>query len=295
MAHHPADVGGGEHDLSRPHVIDVLHGHGQRHRVATHVALHALGLSGGAGGVEDVAGFVGFQPRHRHVNTFAFRSQRVEIHIAPGCQRQGRIELAVDHEHMRRRELRFCQRRIDQRLVGNHLAAAHAGIGANQHGRFGIVDAQGQVVRGKTTEHHRVDRAQTRTGQHRHGGFDRVRHVDHHALALAHAQVAQCLRKDIHLPMQGAIAQLARIAGFSGDAHQGELVAAFGQMPVHRVVAQVGLPANEPAPERRTVVFQCALRRHMPVDAPGLLCPETFRVVDGPAVHFVVGHAPLPA
>jgi 3',5'-cyclic AMP phosphodiesterase CpdA len=58
VAHHPADVAGGEVGLAGLAAEDVLHAGGQRHRIAAGVALHALGLAGGAAGVERVAGVV---------------------------------------------------------------------------------------------------------------------------------------------------------------------------------------------------------------------------------------------
>ena len=50
----PPDVGGGEHDLAGPDVVDVGHRPRQRDGVAAVVALDALGLAGGARGVEHV-------------------------------------------------------------------------------------------------------------------------------------------------------------------------------------------------------------------------------------------------
>ncbi len=55
----------------------------------------------------------------------------------------------------------------------------------------GVVDPQRQLVGGEPAEHHRVDGAEPRAGQHRHDGLGDHRHVDHHPVAGAHPQVAQ--------------------------------------------------------------------------------------------------------
>ena len=54
VAHHPADVGGGPHDVPGADVVDVFHGPAQGDGVAAVVPHHALGRPGGARGVEDV-------------------------------------------------------------------------------------------------------------------------------------------------------------------------------------------------------------------------------------------------
>ena len=66
VAHHPADVAGGEIGLARLAFEDVLHAGGQRHGVATGVALHALRFAGGAAGVERVADVGGIHPLAGH-------------------------------------------------------------------------------------------------------------------------------------------------------------------------------------------------------------------------------------
>src|SRR5258706_122674 len=66
MSSPPADVGGGEHVPARVTAEDVLHRRRKCDRVTADVALHALRLAGGAGGVEDVRGFARFEPFTRN-------------------------------------------------------------------------------------------------------------------------------------------------------------------------------------------------------------------------------------
>jgi hypothetical protein len=58
-------------------------------------------------------------------------------------------------------------RLVEQRLVGHDLAGAAAGVGADDRRRLRIVDAARQAHAGEAAEHHRVDRADARAGQHR--------------------------------------------------------------------------------------------------------------------------------
>src|SRR6185369_12716358 len=95
VAHHPADVGGGEEGLAGIAAVDVLHGGGQRHGIAAGVALHALGLAGGAGGVEDVAGFGGFQPGDRHDGVDVLGAQGSVVHVPAFDPRHGLVQAAI--------------------------------------------------------------------------------------------------------------------------------------------------------------------------------------------------------
>jgi len=221
-------------------------------------------------------------------------AQRAVLDVAPWLHRQLAGQVAVDHQHVHRRVCALRQRLVDHRLERDHLAAAQAAVGADQQLGPGVVDAQGQVVRGEAAEHHRVHRADARASQHGDGRIHRVRHVDHHPVALLHAQRAQCGCERVHLAVQLAEGQLAHAVGLAGPADQGELVAALGQVPVHRVVAQVGGAAGEPAPERGLVVLQDLARRLLPLDGVGRLGPECFGLLDRTAIEVFVTHGITP-
>ncbi|MNS51654.1 hypothetical protein D3C72_843440 [compost metagenome] len=295
MAHGPADVGGGEHHLPGLAVEHGLHRLRHRHRIATDIALHALRLAGGAGGVQQVAGLARLQPLHRHIGLPDLRTQAGVLDITPFDAGLGRIQPARHDQHMRRRIAGFGAGGIDHRLVRNELAATHAGIGSDQQLRLGIVDAQREVVRGETTEHHRMHRTDTCTGKHGEHGLCHVRHVDHHTIPVADTKVFQYGGEVVHFAIQLAIGDFAGAVGFGGDGDQCELVRAVGQMPVDGVVAEVGFATDEPAPEWRVAVVEHLLRRLVPMDALGFLAPECLRLVDRTAVGFLVVHdAALP-
>jgi hypothetical protein len=80
-------------------------------------------------------------------------------------------------------------------------------------------------------------------------------------------------------------------AGFGRDEDQCRLVGATGQVPIDRVVAQIGGAADEPPGERRPAGIQHLGRGRLPIDEPGLLGPEGLGRVDGLAVElFVAAH-----
>src|SRR5437879_2894511 len=64
-------------------------------------------------------------------------------------------------------------------------------------------------------------------------------------------------------------------------------------MPVDRVVAQVGLAADEPTREGRLRIVEHLPVGPVPVNEPGLLAPEAVAVLDRAAVEFAIGrHRP---
>ncbi|MNV83167.1 hypothetical protein D3C71_1769540 [compost metagenome] len=78
---------------------------------------------------------------------------------------------------------------------------------------------------------------------------------------------------------------------FGGDGHQRGLAGARSQVPVHRVVAQVGGAAHKPFGKGRVAVVAHLLGLRLPVDQLRLFAPEGVAVVDGLAVEISVsGH-----
>ena len=73
----------------------------------------------------------------------------------------------------------------------NDLAAAHAFIGGDDKLGLAILDAVGEAIRRKAAEHHGMDGADARAGQHGVGGLGDHRHVDGDAVALLDAVLLQ--------------------------------------------------------------------------------------------------------
>ena len=291
VAHHPADVAGAEIGVARLCLEDVAHAGRQRHGVAARVALHALGLAGGAAGVQGVAGLRGVHPDARHLRIHVPRAQCRPVVVAARAHGGGR-EAPVHQQHGRGLVGRQFDGLVQQRLVGHHLAAARARIGAHDHRGLGVLDARSQRRRREPTEHHRMDGPDACARQHGERRLGNHGHVDQHAVALAHAQRLQAGGHALHFLVQLGVGVGALGIGFGGDGHQRVLLRARGQVPVDRVVAQVGGAVGEPPGERRVAVVADRLGRPMPVDQPGLLGPEGVALVDGAAVEvgIVGGH-----
>ncbi|GAP38382.1 hypothetical protein ISF6_4840 [Piscinibacter sakaiensis] len=251
----------------------------QRHGVAAHVALHALGAAGGAAGVERVADRVGREPGAGDGDASQALAQRRVVHVA-ALDARHRGQAPVHQQHPRRLVPRQRDRLVEQRLVGHDLARAAAGVGTDHHHRLGIVDPAGEAVARETAEDHRVDRADARAREHRERGLGDHRHVDQHPVALAHAQLQQRRGHALHLVVQLGKGVDALGTGLGGDRDDRGLVRPRREVTVDRVVAEVGLAADEPAREGRAAVVADALEGPVPVDQRGLLAPEPVRVVD---------------
>ena len=78
-------------------------------------------------------------------------------------------------------------RRVGVRLQRHLAAAAQTFVGGDHDRRFAIGDAAGERIRREAAEHHRMDGADARAGEHRVGGFRDHRHVDGDAVALLDA------------------------------------------------------------------------------------------------------------
>src|ERR1039457_1040449 len=59
-------------------------------------------------------------------------------------------------------------------------------------------------------------------------------------------------------------------------------------MTVHRVIAEVGLSADEPFRKRRIGIVEYLLEGPMPIDEIGLLGPECIRFLDRTPVEFLI-------
>ena len=151
--------------------------------------LDALGLAGGAGGVEQEQRMLGVNVLGR---TFSVRGFRQFVgpkvaSIVPGDLRAG----VPEHDDPANTVLAVLQRLIHRGLQVHQLAATPAGVGGDHHPGFGINHAVIKRARRETTEHDRVNCADTGAGMHRDHGFRAHGHVDHHPVAARHALPAQ--------------------------------------------------------------------------------------------------------
>jgi hypothetical protein len=111
--------------------------------------------------------------------------------LEAGAGQVRRAGVPLQHQHRLDPVRRLLEGAADQRHVGNHPVDFDAAGGGQHHLGLGIVHADRQLVGGETAEHHRMHRAQPRAGEHGDGRFRHHRQIDHHAVALAHAQPRQ--------------------------------------------------------------------------------------------------------
>jgi hypothetical protein len=234
----------------------------------------------------------GIDPDAGHLGVQVLRAQLGVIGIATGRALED-TQAPVDHQDPGRLVLGQPDRLVEQWLVFDHLAAPAAGVGADDHRRLRVIDATGQRQAGKAAEHHRVQRADARAGQHRESGLGNHRHVDQHAVALLDTQRQQGRGHALHLFVQLAerIDLLAVDLGRHVD--QRVLLRAREQMPIDRVVAQVRSATDEPSGERRLRVIADLVEGLLPIDQLGLSGPEHIALLDRLAMELGVLHACL--
>jgi hypothetical protein len=280
VADHPADVRSGEHGLPLATLKDVLHRRGQRDGVAARVALHALGLAGGARGVEDVGRLGGLHPLARDVGVHVLGAQFGVVDVAAGDAGPALVQAAIDHQHFFRRELGQLAGFVQQVLVGHGLAAAHAGVAGDDQLGLGVVDARRQGTGCEATEHHRMDGADAGTGEDGEGGFGDHRHVDQDAVTAADAERLHDRGGAHHFGLQFGEGIALFFVGLGRDVDQGAIVGTLRGMAVHGVVAEIGLAADEPLGKRRPREVTYLLRRCLPVDQCRLLGPELVALIN---------------
>ena len=93
-------------------------------------------------------------------------------------------------------------------LSGTVLAAAQALVGGDDDVALAVLDAVGQAVGREAAEHHRMDRADARAGQHGVGRLGDHRQVDRDAIALLGAQLLQRVGHAADFGVQLAIGDL---------------------------------------------------------------------------------------
>ena len=272
MADHPADVRCGPVNLAGMGVIDVRHGPLQRHRMAAIVADHALGLAGGARGVEYVER-VGRLHRHRGQWLDPFMGGMPFQVTALDQISLQRLAL-VDHT-----VIRLVRGQLDglvqKRLVGHDPVRLVPAGRADDGFRGGIVDPLCQLGRGKAAEHHRMHGAKARASEHRHDCLGNHRHVDDDPVARRDTQLLQHAGKARRGILQLGIGHGRRVAGDRRVIDDRLLLAAPGRdMTVDGIVAGVHLAIGKPAMKRGLRGIQSLGRRLVPVDGLGSLHPE---------------------
>ena len=250
------------------------------HQVSSHGVHQALGLTGGAGGVND-------EQRVFCVVQFVGVSIRLVVHqvvvpdVAALSPRHSGVRHrvggagAVHHDHVLDVVLTgACFVGVD--LHGNDLAAAVLTVGGDENLRAGVFHTELQRLSGEATEDEGVDRANTRAGEGENNGFGDDGQIDDHTVTLAHAQGQQAVRCLRDAALQLGVGDGFAVAGFTFKV-EGDLVAAARlHVAVHAVVGDVELTALEPLNFGDAELFDAFL-----IEAEGLRLLEAVRGVPG--------------
>ena len=166
--------------------------------------------------------------------------------VAAGDQLAG-LRLALQDEAGLRLVGRAGDRRVEQRLVGDGAAGLDAARAGDHEFRPRIVDAGGELRRGKAAEDDGMHGAEPGAGEHRENRLRHHRHVDDDAVALFDAEIHEHGGERLHFDEQLAVADAPLRAGDRAVVEDGRLVRALGGVAVDAVVAGVAFGADEPA------------------------------------------------
>ena len=170
-------------------------------------------------------------------------------------------------------------RKIEQRLVLDDPARLDAAARGQNDLRLGVVDAGRELLGGKAAEHHRMNGADARAGEHGDDRLGNHRHVDQHPVARGDSEIVEHGGERRRLVEQFAIGDGALGPGDRAVVIERDLVAAAGlDMPVERVEAGVAASVREPAAVDVGVGIENALRRLCPRDLARRLRPEALRI-----------------
>ncbi|MNV18867.1 hypothetical protein D3C71_1097050 [compost metagenome] len=283
----PADVGGAPEHFAVAVIEHVLEGHRRLQQVAAGGVQHAFGFAGAAGGVEDEQRVFGVHRFGRAV--VADVAQRLVIPDVPAFNPAHFILCTLDHHHGAHVRTAL-QRLVDVLFQRHEFAAAHAFIGGDHGAAVGVEYPVAQRVRGETAEHHRMHRTDPRAGEHGVGRFGNHRHVDAHAVAFLHATAFEHVGQAADVVMEFFVGDLGGFGGIVAFPDDRDLIAAFFQVPVDAVVADVQLSAGKPVGLTGfQVIALDGVPRLAPVEeAGGLFGPERSGVFNGFAVQAVV-------
>ena len=185
----------------------------------------------------------------------------------------------------------FRNRGIDIGLQRHLLAAAQSLVGGDDDLGLAVGDALGEAVGREAGEHHRMNGADPRAGQHRIGRFRDHRQIDRDAVALLDVPGAQDVGHLADFVVQLAVGDVLGLRGIVALPDDRGLVAALLEMAVDAVPGRVQDAVLEPfdgdVAGREGDVLDLMEGLH-PVDALGLLGPEAIGIIDRAGVHLAV-------
>ena len=210
VAGDPAHVGGAPEHVVLAKVEHPAAGEPGVQQVARRGVLYALGLAGGAGGVEKEQRMLRVHVLRRAVGRGGigqFMRPAVAA-VMPGDV----FPRVPENDHAAHRMLAVVQRLVHGGLEAHELAAAASGVGGNDDLGAGVHHPVVERAGREAAENDRVHGADARAGVHGDDGFRAHRHVDHNPVAGGHALTAQGGAQAFHRLAQFAVAQGAAVA-----------------------------------------------------------------------------------
>ncbi len=297
VAGDPADVRRTPVDVVLLQVKDVLAGEVGLDGVAAGGVDQAFGLPCGAAGVEDEERSFGVH-RAGRTDGRGGDHQVMPPEVATGGERDlhvrnagiGGVLALVDDDAADAGTA--LDGLVDDLLELDGLAAAVADVLREDDAAVGVVDAVGDGVGREAAEDDRVHRADACAGEHRDGELRAHAHVNGDAVALLDSERLEDVGELLYLFEELGVGELADFGlsfedGFALP-EQGDLVRAVAvSVAVDAVVREVELAAGEPFGVGAGAV-EHFFPGSEPVEFGSGLGPETFRVIDGAAVHLLV-------
>ena len=260
-------------------IVHELVGRRDLGEVAAGSVQDALGLAGGARGVQDEQRVLGGERAG-----FVLRGCRGHHVVPPQVAPLGPLHVvvaALDDQDVLDGVLwafRARQRLVDRGLEWAHLAFSVTAVCRDDDLGAGVVDARAQAVGREAAEHHRVHRADAGDGEHRADRLGDHRQVDRDAVALLDAELGQHVREALDLVGELGVGDLAAVARLALPQQRDAVAVACVDVPVEAVVGDVQLAVGEPLRERRVRPVEHFGERLVPVQLARAVGPERLTV-----------------
>ena len=253
-----------------------------------------LRLARRARGIQDVQQVLCVHPLRRAI-VLGRGHQVVPPQVAPGLHlgalrphrlAQRRVRPALIHHHIPHRRAAL-HRLVHNRLQPNLRAPPVAHVLRHHRDALRIVHPVHNRLRREPSEDHRMHCPDPRARQHRNRQLRPHPHVDRHPVAAPHSQPLQRVGEPLHLSVQLAVADPPHLARLALPQQRRLLPPRPQRVPVHAVVAQVQLAANEPL-RRAHLPFENLLPRRKPLQPARRLRPESLRLLHAVPVHRLI-------
>jgi hypothetical protein len=165
-----------------------------------------------------------------------------------------RLRRAIEHDHVLDGAAAGDERFVDNLLQPDVLALPIRRVRREDEPRAARGDAVRERLRTEPGEDHRMNRADPKRREHQDDRFDRRRHVDSDPIALADVHAAQRGSRPLHLVTQLRVGEHVPFSALVQVNERGTPAVTRLDVPIDRVVREVGLCTDEPPEGRRRPV-----------------------------------------